>query len=280
MVEISNLLTIIEMSDTKKMRKALAIWGGDAIGAEPMISDDVRLQLMDRAKQFLSEREHRITYALLACLASTSPSPKVESLKHSFIPRANLLKDHQSTWESLHFQEQFTVRILKDWGIFAKDENILLMEAASAYFGNPNLQRQGAVYLTDKRIVICGSVRGPFVKNHPSHRLLYDNPESLPFLNVIDFVNLSDIKEHESIWKWGKKLIELQVHTRYAKEKGSTLYGPYFFKWDRPSTVKEEEGLLKIEIELEDIPVADFPKDWKKTRQETFVRLLTELLSR
>ncbi len=71
--------------------------------------------------------------------------------------------------------------------------------------------------------------------------------------------------------------VRIQYHTRYVKTKGTTIYGPYFFRWDLPGTYSIEEGILEITIVLRKQYSKAFPKDWIKTRGQNFFKTLEDL---
>jgi len=62
-----------------------------------------------------------------------------------------------------------------------------------------------------------------------------------------------------------------------VKTKRTTIYGPYFFRWDLPGTYSIEEGILEITIVLRKQYSKAFPKDWIKTRGQNFFKTLEDL---
>ena len=108
---------------------------------------------------------------------------------------------------------------------------------------------------------------------------MYENWEELSFIHSYDFLDFTGIKNVKSKWGFGKKTIEIEYMTKYAEEKGKTLFGPYFFKFELPKVSKFKEGVLRIEIELEKFHLKGIPKGHRKMRQERFVEYFQEKIS-
>ncbi|MDF1540945.1 MAG: hypothetical protein P1Q69_18765 [Candidatus Thorarchaeota archaeon] len=276
MVEVKELFEILKDEDKGRVLKKLSDWGGGAGRAPPSINDDERWVLLSEARTLLEEGFSSTSSGLINCIGTCEPRPDVLPLIHSSIPRLGPSAEFKWVMDIMHYTEEYIAHVLKQWGIFKEDEHIILSDIGALHFGNPNLYRVGTIFLTDQRLLVVGALNGPFLKNESSYRPLYDDWESHPLLHMHDFVYMRNISGIRPEWKRSSKVIRVQSRIRYAKEKGRTLYGPYFFKFDMPTTVKEEEGPLELLIELQDLPSSMFPKDWRKTRQTIITEKIQE----
>ncbi|MDF1540193.1 MAG: hypothetical protein P1Q69_14965 [Candidatus Thorarchaeota archaeon] len=278
MVEVKELFEILKGEDKGRVLKKLSDWGGDAGRAPPPVSDGEREALLSKARTLLEEGFSNASSGLIHCIGVCTPRLDVLPLVHSSIPRLDSSAEFKWVMDTMHYGEEYIAHVYRQWGIFKEDEHIILSDIAAIHFGNPNLFRVGTIFLTDQRLLVVGALNGPFLKNESSYRPLYDDWKSHPLLHMHDFVYLRNISAANSEWNRTSKFIRVRSYTRYAKEKGRTLYGPYFFKFDLPTTVKEEEGPLELLIELQDLPSSMFPKDWRKTRQDIITEKIQEQL--
>lgn len=114
-----------------------------------------------------------------------------------------------------------------------------------------------------------------------------------PYLSAVDFIRLERARDIEL----KKKEIKMKYDTEYIVEKDRTFYGPYFFKFDLPTSVNTKSGTVKVLVTLEEldkkVPILDFvdgylrsfqeqwhkvevPKNYDGTRLQKFYNLLSE----
>jgi hypothetical protein len=167
---------------------------------------------------------------------------------------------------------QRLISVLIRGGMFSPDEKSLFYEHAKISFGNKDALRVGILILTNKRLLCLGEVVGPVTHRSTVYRPHYTEDDE--FIDSIDYIQLSSIKNIESLWSFSKKQIEITFDTKYSKEKGITLYLP-IFAVDIPKRHSIEEGELKMIIQLFNAPSP--VKDFGKKRQEELVRRINVL---
>ena len=262
------LTKIANIDDTQTRQSSLRKWLTGNRKAPPPLSPDEGTSLLQRAKALFEEGDIMSGDKLVRIVAYSTPR---EEIPHVPVHEVYPIKDEPPTYETLRYENDFLAYTFTEWGIISRDENVVIHDIGRILFGSPNLRRSDILFLTDRRLVCVGYVQGPYFHDKPSCRLLYDNWEELPYLHAYDFLMFDKIERIESKYGWGKKVVEMDYRTKYAEEKGKTLYGPYFFKYDLPKVKTIRDGLLRVEIELDDLPFKGFPKDFRKTRQERIV---------
>lgn len=164
-------------------------------------------------------------------------------------------------------------------GIVRENEISQIVEVGFLTLGDSRGYRVGRIGLTTNKLIIVGMYTGLVFHKDVSYRLHYENIEQRRYLNSMDILDLSRITDIRSEWKRRSKQIVMRYKTKYYREKGTTLYGPLFFKVKLPKKVKGFEGNLEIKIQLADIPNPGSPKDYTRLRQEELFRRIKATMS-
>ena len=161
--------------------------------------------------------------------------------------------------------------ILERAGVFVDDEAPLYHDGGNMVFKNKESMRMGILFLTNKRLICVGVYQGPLTHDTTTYRVVYDNWENRPYLGALDYILLEQIRSIKSDYGLTKKQVIMEYHTKYLKEKGYTIYGPLFFKFDRPKFTKMHEGSIDVSFQMYD------PRKTRQLRQEELVRRVKQL---
>jgi hypothetical protein len=183
-----------------------------------------------------------------------------------------LLEDNPKMLMVVKQQFQRLINVLIHGEMFSPDEKPLFYEHAKISFNNRDVLRLGILILTNNRLICLGEVVGPVTHRSTIYRPYYSEDEE--YIDSIDYIQLSSIRNIESLWSFSKKQIEITFDTKYSKEKGITLYLP-MFAVDIPKRHSVEEGGLKAIIQLAEVPSR--VKDFRKKRQEELIRRINVL---
>jgi hypothetical protein len=186
-----------------------------------------------------------------------------------------LLEDNPKMLMVVKKQFQRLINVLIHGEMFFSDEKPLFYEHAKISFNNQDVLRLGILILTNKRLLCLGEVVGPVTHRSTIYRPYYSEKDE--YINSIDYIQLSSIKNVESLWGFSKKQIEINFDTKYSKEKGITLYLP-MISVDMPKKHSVEEGKLTAIVQLAEVP--SNIKDFRKKRQEELVRRINILRQR
>ncbi len=176
--------------------------------------------------------------------------------------------------------------------VFESGEEVLYYDNGVLGVQKKDVGRTGLVILTNRRIVAVGGFFEGFGSKW--HRLFYGDLRE-PYLSTVDFVYLDRMEKIEL----KKDKIQAKYDTKYIVEKERTFYGPYFFKFDLPTSVKVKSGTVKIFVYLwemeeysskkEKPPVSYFekvmslwkqvqlPADYERSRVEEFHKRICAL---
>ncbi|MDF1539124.1 MAG: hypothetical protein P1Q69_09480 [Candidatus Thorarchaeota archaeon] len=269
------LWDFIEIPDTKTRLGKVNKWLGAHRGTPGacIFNEEEQTRLLEKSLGLLGEPDFTTCESVVRCIAISTPRLDLPPLEMDIFPD---LKREPPFFPSLRYEDSYIVHILRQWGVFAPDERVIISDVGNLTMGSQNLRRGDTLFVTDRRIVCMGNLSGPFVPSAPSYRFLYDNWEEQPHIQVYDYLDFGNIKNIQSHWSRGKKIIEIEYQSKYVKEKGRTIYGPYFFKLDLPKTEKIEEGILNTKLDLVEIPYKEYPKDYRKYRQERLVNLVQD----
>ncbi|MHA1850859.1 MAG: hypothetical protein ACTSW8_06320, partial [Candidatus Thorarchaeota archaeon] len=179
------------------------------------------------------------------------------------------------------------IDLLTKAGVFHSDEKILYYDVGVLGVQKKDVGRSGLLIITNKRLVAVGGYA--FSLRDKRHKLYYGDLRE-PYLSCVDFVSLDKLENVEL----KKNEIRAKYYTEYLIEKKKTFYGPYFFRFDLPTSVKVKSGTMKIIISLpkleerepvtknSEFPFMDeaferwnqveLPKDYDKTRLDKLFR--------
>ncbi len=178
-------------------------------------------------------------------------------------------------------------------GVFESGEEVLYHDNGVLGVQKKDVGRTGLVILTNRRIVAVGGFFEGFGSKW--HRLFYGDLRE-PYLSTVDFVYLDRMEKIEL----KKDKIQAKYDTEYIVEKERTFYGPYFFKFDLPTSVKVKSGTVKVFVYLwemdkiiskKDRPVVSYfekaislwkqvqlPADYDRSRVEEFHKRILTLM--
>ncbi len=159
---------------------------------------------------------------------------------------------------------------LQENNVLEDREKLEYCEIGDLFIGNKSIVRGGMLLFTDKRMVLFGRKGSPAFHDNEVYRLTYDGWEERPEVNCFDYIRYDDIESVEL--KYGSSVI-IKHRAKYLREKGTTLYGPLFFKFDLPKKVETRTGVLESEIRLMDLVKKDKHR-YNKARCEEIVKLL------
>lgn len=152
-----------------------------------------------------------------------------------------------------------SISLLAEAGVFEPDEEILFYESGTIGVQKKNIGRSGVIILTDRRIIAVGDFAGGI---RSKRQKLYYGDLREPYLSTVDFVRLDRAMDFEL----KKDEIKMRYDTEYVVEKDRTFYGPYFFKFDLPTSVKVKSGIVQVFITLENLTERpDLPKFMRST---------------
>ena len=179
-------------------------------------------------------------------------------------------------------------------GVFESDEEVLYYDNGVLGVQKKDVGRTGLVILTNRRIVAVGGFFEGFGSKW--HRLFYGDLRE-PYLSTVDFVYLDRLEKIEL----KKDKIQAKYDTEYIVEKERTFYGPYFFKFDLPTSVKVKSGTVKVFVYLLEMEGDSFkldksgvsyfdkamelwgqvqlPSDYDRSRVEEFHKRILTLMS-
>ncbi|MHA1389298.1 MAG: hypothetical protein ACTSR9_12765 [Candidatus Thorarchaeota archaeon] len=187
---------------------------------------------------------------------------------------------------------EIAIDLLKSAGVFETDEAIRYYDRGTISVQKKSVGRTGVLILTDRRIICAGG----FSTNMSSkvHKLYYGDLKE-PYLSTVDFIHFNRAKDIEL----KKNEIRMKYDTDYIIEKERTFYGPYFFTFDLPKSIKVKKGTMKVIISLGELEKkvrlssdakdtdivrtykawnkVEIPKDYDRVRLDTFFRHLTSL---
>jgi hypothetical protein len=146
------------------------------------------------------------------------------------------------------------IGLLHEAGVFESDEEVLYYDAGILGVQKREVGRTGLLVLTNRRIVAVGG----FFEGSGSkrHKLFYGELRE-PYLSRADFVYLDGLTKIEL----KKDKIQAKYVTEYIIEKDRTFYGPYFFKFDLPTSFKAKSGEVKVFVSVFDTEKGGFRYD-------------------
>ncbi|MHA1290278.1 MAG: hypothetical protein ACTSPB_23085 [Candidatus Thorarchaeota archaeon] len=167
---------------------------------------------------------------------------------------------------------EIAIELLKRAGVVFTGEKILYYDDGFVCIQKKDIKRAGVLILTDKRIICAGGFSTEM--SSKVHRLYYGNLKQ-PYLSTVDFIQFNRAKDIEL----KKNEIRMKYDTEYIVEKERTFYGPYFFTFDLPKSVKVKKGTVKIIItvgelekkvriakDAEDTDIVRTYKAWNKVK--------------
>ncbi len=138
------------------------------------------------------------------------------------------------------------IDLLTKAGVFESGEKVLYYDVGILGVQKKDVGRTGLLILTDRRIVAVG---GFFTGlRDKRHKLFYGDLRE-PYLSTLDFVCLDKMTNFEL----KKDGIRVRYVAEYIVEKDRTFYGPYFFKFDLPTSTKVKSGEVKLFISLSEL---------------------------
>jgi hypothetical protein len=163
--------------------------------------------------------------------------------------------------------------VLERAGVFMDGEAPLYHDGGNLIFKNKESMRTGILFLTNRRLICVGVYQGALTHDTTTYRVMYDDWENKPYLGALDYIFLKQVRSVKSDYGFTKKQVIMEYHTKYLKEKGYTIYGPLFFKFDRPKSAKMHEGSIDVSVQMSD------PRKTRQLRQEELVRKVKQLSS-
>ncbi|MDF1537414.1 MAG: hypothetical protein P1Q69_00715 [Candidatus Thorarchaeota archaeon] len=242
----------------------------------PKLTSSERESLLQKAREFFEEPDYLSSESIVYIVAQASEPEDIHHIENHEVFR---YEGEPEGFARFVYQNDFHSHILGHWGVFQKGEVVLLRDTCTVLYGNGNLRRRGYIFVTDRRVIFLGEVRGLYSEHSDSTRFLYDDWEQLPYLQNYDFINLDQIVNIESKWGWTSRTLSIDCKVKHVVEKSRTIFGPYFFKWDLPKTHDVREGLVNIKVDLDRFQFVNFPKDWRKIRQERIVEVVRDRMS-
>lgn len=204
----------------------------------------------ETALEHLKMGEKNVFLDLCTILSYSGYRPVIEKVDTSLTLHPDYREDCPTPFN-------VAIELLGIAGVFDVDEAIRCYDRGTLGIEKKDTGRSGLIILTDKRIIAVGGFSSFSDKRH---KLFYGNLRE-PFLSAIDFIHLEHTREIEL----KNKEIKMKYDTEYLIEKDRTFYGPYFFKFDLPISVKAKSGTVRVLITLEEldkkIPILDFVKD-------------------
>ena len=153
---------------------------------------------------------------------------------------------------------EIAIKLLMSAGVFETDETIRYFDEGTIGIKKKGVGRSGVLILTDRRIIGAGGFASGL--SSKKHKLFYGDLRE-PYLSTVDFIRLNKVKDIEL----KKNEIRMKYDTEYIVEKERTFYGPYFFTFDLPSSIKVKTGTVKVIITLGElgkkIPIPEGVKD-------------------
>ena len=185
---------------------------------------------------------------------------------------------------------EIAIDLLVSAGVFETDEIVRFYDRGTIGVKKKDVGRSGVLILTDRRIICAGGfATGASSK---THKLFYGDMRE-PYLSTVDFIRLERAKDIEL----KKNEIRMKYDTEYIVEKERTFYGPYFFTFDLPTSIKVKKGTVKVTITLgelgkkiripdgvkdsylgkayENWNQVELPADYDRVRLDTFFRHLS-----
>ena len=260
------------------------------------------LQLMYEALiediSFNTKQESYIREVVLEHIKMGSRSSFLELSSILAYTGSNLQREQVDTSLTHHYDLKqgcpspfdIAIDLLEDVGVFETGEEIRYYDFGTLGVQNKGVGRSGLLILTDRRIIgVGGFATGLSGKKH---KLFYGDLRE-PYLSTVDFVYLDRVTDIDM----KKNELQMKYETEYIVEKDRTFYGPYFFTFALPTSIKAKSGNVKLFITLQVLskktPVMDYvkdtywgkvlelwnqveiPSDYDRVRLDTFFRHLT-----
>jgi len=168
-------------------------------------------------------------------------------------PTETSLQYHFDFKEDCASSNDIAIDLLIEAGIFASDEKVQYYDIGTLGVQKKDVGRRGLLIVTNKRLIAVGGYTGN--QYGKKHKLYYGDLRE-PYLSYVDFVYLDRLKDIEL----KKKKIQAKYDTEYIVEKERTFYGPYFFRFDLPTSVKVKSGSVKIKISLPELEKKELVK--------------------
>ncbi len=259
---------------------------------------DLRYEALQREISFNQEQESFVRKAALEHLKMGIKSKFLDLI--SILAYTGTIREGEKLETSLtHYPDfkegcsnpfEIAIDLLKSDGVFETDETIRYFDEGTIGIQKKDVGRNGVLILTDRRIICAGGFATGL--SSKKHKLFYGDLRD-PFLSTVDFIRLNNAKDIEL----KKNEIRMKYDTEYIIEKERTFYGPYFFTFDLPISIKVKKGTVKIIITLGELGKkiripddvkdthlghafekwnqVELPDNYDRTRLDTFFRHLT-----
>ncbi|TET11351.1 MAG: hypothetical protein E3J86_03205, partial [Candidatus Thorarchaeota archaeon] len=140
---------------------------------------------------------------------------------------------------------EIAISLLDEAGVFEDGEFPVYYDYGALALQKKGVGRKGLLVLTNRRIIVAGNYSRIERKKYK----LFYGAQRDPYLSKVDYVWLDRLQDIEM----RKNEIKMKYNAEYVVEKDRTFYGPYFFTFDLPPSIKVKSGEVKVIISLSEM---------------------------